>query len=293
MDGRDPNINARRLGLYLRRTREIVELDYGQAAAVLGCDADWLARVETGFAWPTPADVERMLERYGVRAAKVAGVMIDLAERPYGPAWIVPYLDELEPLLRDVLISEAEASEIRTYGTYRIPDLAQCERYARRAGQAAAPHHLDGGLDPGAAWELLDHRQRRPCIPGRFVDIIIDAWTLNRIPYRDVLTEQVRHLLDLSDRRGFRVRLVPEDTTPYEHYANPFDVLAFPRVGDRISLAPDAVGIRFIPDQTEHWEEIEREIAASVADSRALLLARLTDPRTLALPLQGETRARG
>ncbi|MFC0036913.1 helix-turn-helix domain-containing protein [Actinomadura rayongensis] len=53
-----------RLGLYLRRTRELLDLSYERAAEHIGCDVDWLVRVETGFASLSTRHVRHILERY-------------------------------------------------------------------------------------------------------------------------------------------------------------------------------------------------------------------------------------
>jgi transcriptional regulator with XRE-family HTH domain len=74
-----PGVWARMLGSMLRKTREVVGLPYDQAAARLGCAADWLVRVETGFAVAAPDEVARILTEYGVREAKVADEMIGMA----------------------------------------------------------------------------------------------------------------------------------------------------------------------------------------------------------------------
>jgi hypothetical protein len=47
----------------------------------LGCEADWLVRVETGFAAAGPEEVARILVEYGVREAAAADTMIDMARR--------------------------------------------------------------------------------------------------------------------------------------------------------------------------------------------------------------------
>jgi cytoskeletal protein RodZ len=51
----------------LQTTREVAGLSYDQAAARLGCEPDWLVRVETGFAAAGPDEVARILTEYGVR----------------------------------------------------------------------------------------------------------------------------------------------------------------------------------------------------------------------------------
>ena len=67
--GRQPGILVRMLGSMLLTAREVAGLSYDEAAARLGCEADWLVRVETGFAVASPEEVARILVEYGVREA--------------------------------------------------------------------------------------------------------------------------------------------------------------------------------------------------------------------------------
>jgi Helix-turn-helix domain len=65
----------------LTTTREVVGVSYDEAATRLGCDADWLVRVETGFVVAASEEVARILVDYCVRDARAA----DQDDRP-GPA---------------------------------------------------------------------------------------------------------------------------------------------------------------------------------------------------------------
>jgi transcriptional regulator with XRE-family HTH domain len=78
---RQPGILGRELGSMLQTARELACLSYEEAAARLGCEADWLVRVETGFAAAGPEEVARILVEYGVREARAADTIIDMARR--------------------------------------------------------------------------------------------------------------------------------------------------------------------------------------------------------------------
>src|SRR4051812_29050194 len=106
VDYRAPNINARRLGIELQRIREALKLSYDDAAERLGCDATWLIRVETGFEQASPEEVRRLLDRYHVAQQRVRDVLIDLASRPAGPAWLGPHAARVKALVRDLLTLE-------------------------------------------------------------------------------------------------------------------------------------------------------------------------------------------
>ncbi|MFG2000363.1 Scr1 family TA system antitoxin-like transcriptional regulator [Spirillospora sp. NPDC048911] len=268
-----PNINIRRLGLYLRRTREIVELSYEEAAARTGCEADWLARVETGFAQPTPVEVERLLERYEVRAAKVADLMVDLATRLNGPDWLAPLLPEINDLKRDALIPEAEACVVRSYGMLQVPHLAQAEPYVRLLNNHALPPR-----NPEAEWETMRMRQAfRAGGRPRFLDLIIDESTLTRIPEPAVMIPQVQYLLDLSERPDeAKVRIVPSSAPLFEDRASNFDVLEFPGISDRISLVHHVLGMELATvDLSDLWTLIEDKSALPPDDSRDILRSHL------------------
>lgn len=269
IDHRAPNINARRLGLYLRTIREFLGLSYEQAAGQVGCESEWLVRVETGFNWPSPVEVERMMDRYQVRGSEVARAVIDLATRPDGPEWLSAHVDRLKPSDRDVLIMESEANVIRTYGVLTVPQLVRSEAYVRHFAPRMNPD-----CDVDAEWDLLDARQRHR-VGGRrrVLDVIIDEGALTlQLSEPEVMVTQLRHLLDLSVLPDMTIRLVPRDARFYEARANPFDVLEFPEVSDRLTLVHSALGTHFAPgDLSDIWELIEQGETLSPDDSRDLM----------------------
>ena len=269
IDHRAPNINARRLGLYLRTIREFLGLSYEQAAGRIGCRSEWLVRVETGFNWPSPVEVERMLDRYQVRGSEVAKAVIDLATRPDGPEWLGAHAGRLKPAECDVLIIESEANVVHTYGVLTVPQLVRCEAYVRHLAPRMNP-----GCDVDAEWDLLDSRQRhRMGGRRRVLDVIIDEGALTRhLSEPEVMVTQLRHLLDLSVQPDVTIRLVPMGARFYEARANPFDVLEFPEVSDRLTLVHSALGTRLAPgDLSDIWQLIEQGETLSSDDSRDLM----------------------
>ncbi|MDN3354864.1 helix-turn-helix transcriptional regulator [Actinomadura sp. DC4] len=269
IDHRAPNINARRLGLYLRTIREFLGLSYEQAAGQLGCQSDWLVRVETGFAWPSPVEVERMMDRYQVRGSEVAKAVIDISTRPEGPAWLSDHADRLKPSDRDVLIMESEASVIHTYGVLTVPQLVRSEPYVRHLAPRMNP-----GCDVDAEWDLLDSRQRyRVCGRRRVLDVIIDEGALTlQLSEPEVMVAQLQHLLDLSVHPDMTIRVIPSGARFYEARANAFDVLEFPEVSDRLTLAHSALGTHFVPsDLSETWSLIEQGETLAPDASRGLI----------------------
>lgn len=254
----------------LKTAREIASLSYDQAAARLGCEADWLVRLETGFAEAGPEKVARILVEYGVREARAADMIIDMARRAAAPPpWLAPHTSRMTAANRDVLLVEAEATLALVHGFQLIPYLVQTEGYFRET----APHVVYG-CDVDQEWDLLSHRQaHRPAGVTRLLEAIIDesAFELRLKP--EIMTGQLRHLLALADSPHVTIRVIPADALFYEKRGYNFDVLSFAGTTDRI-------GVRYLPflgaelasgDLHNIWAHIESTLAADLTQSRAIL----------------------
>jgi transcriptional regulator with XRE-family HTH domain len=263
------------LGSMLQTAREITGLSYDQAAARLGCQADWLIRVETGFAAADPEQVARILLAYGVREARAADTIIDMARRVAAPPpWLAPHASRLSAASRDVLLVEAEATLAQVHGFLLIPYLAQAEGYFREI----APHVFPG-CDVDQEWDLLSCRQaHRPAGVTRLLDVIIDESALVRLNRPAIMAGQLRHLLALADSPHATVRIIPKDAAFWENRGHNFDVLSFAGTTDRIGVCYYPVlGAELASgDLYDLWARIENTSAAGLAHSRAILERHLT-----------------
>jgi hypothetical protein len=271
---RRPGVLARMLGSMLKKVREIVNLSYDEAAARLGCDADWLVRVETGFAVAGPEEVARLLVEYGVREARVADEIIDMARRAAAPPpWLAPHTPRMSAASRDVLLVEAEATLAQVHGFLLIPYLVQTEGYFREI----APHVFPG-CDVDQEWDLLSCRQaHRPAGVTRLLEVIIDESALERVKSPEIMASQLRHLLVLADSPHAAIRIIPEDAPFWEKRGHNFEILSFAGTTDRISVFHYPVlGAEFAPgDAHDVWTLIASNSAAGLAQSRAILERRL------------------
>jgi transcriptional regulator with XRE-family HTH domain len=268
--GRRPGILARMLGSMLRAAREFTGLSYAEAAARLGCEADWLARVETGFAVLTPEEAARLLVGYGVRDSSAADTMIDLARRASAPPpWLAPHVSRMSAACRDVLLVEAESTLAQVHGFLLIPYLAQTEDYFRAVASA-----VDPDCDVDLEWDLLSHRQEhRPAGVTRLLDVIIDEGAFEiRMENPEVMAGQLRHLLALGDSPHATIRVIPAGSPFWEKRTHNFDVLSFAGTTDRIGVCYYPVlGAELAhSDLYDAWTAVEGK-AAAPAESRAIL----------------------
>jgi len=230
---RQPGILARMLGSMLRMAREIACLSYDEAAARLGCETDWLVRVETGFAAAAPEEVARILAEYGVREARSADTIIDMARRAAAsPPWLAGHTSGLSAAGRDVLLAGAEATLTQVHGFLLIPYLVQTEGYFR----VIAPGVLHG-CDVDQEWDLLSHRQaHRPAGVTRLLEVITGESALVRLRRPEIMADQIRHLLAMADSPHATVRIIPGDAVFWESRGHNFDVLSFAGTTDRIGV---------------------------------------------------------
>jgi hypothetical protein len=267
---RQPGILARELGSMLQKAREVVGLSYDQAAARLGCETDWLVRAETGFAVAGPEEVARILVEYGVREARAADTIIDMARRAAAPPpWLASHTSRMSAASRDVLLVEAEATLAQVHGFLLIPPLVQAEGYFREIAPKLIP-----GCDVDQEWDLLSHRQaHRPAGVTRLLEVIIDESALERVKHPGAMAGQLRHLLALADSPHATVRVIPKDAVFYESRGYNFDVLSFAGTTDRIGVCHSPVlGAELASSSLyDVWARIESNSAAGQAQSRAIL----------------------
>ncbi|GAA4600579.1 helix-turn-helix transcriptional regulator [Actinoallomurus liliacearum] len=264
-----PKINARLIGLGLRRVREILELNYEEAVAGFGRDAQWLAAVETGFGDIGPGEVSALLAHYGEVPDRIRSALTGLAARPDGPLWLRPHLGQLSGMLRDILTVEAEADIVRAFGVQAVPDLARTEGYARLLYE----HRLLPEDHPEWDWPLLAARQRhRPGGDPRTLDLIVDQRAVAEVlnGHQDVWRGQIEHLLALS-RAGHEVRVVPRSAGYYVGLDGSFEIYEVSALNDRLGVVhwPDGLGMSQA-DLAPQWRQIER-VALTSADSALLL----------------------
>jgi transcriptional regulator with XRE-family HTH domain len=252
---RQPGVLARMVGSMLQKAREVAGLSYDEAASRLGYEADWLARVETGFVVACPEEVARILVEYGMREAAVADTIIDLARRAADPPpWLAPHTSRMTAADRDLLLVEAEATLAQVHGFRLVPFLAQAEGYFREL----APHVFPG-CDVDREWDLLSHRQaHRPAGVTRLLDVIIDETALElSLDRPGLMAGQVRHLLTLADSPHATVRVIPQDAVFWEKRGCNFDILSFAGTTDRIGVSYTILGASLASsDLYDAWTHI-------------------------------------
>ncbi|MEU5375553.1 helix-turn-helix domain-containing protein [Streptomyces sp. NPDC002387] len=224
-----PTLLKMLVGVQLAGMREGLGLSQEQAARALGFSPAKLSRIEAGKGRkpPTEDDVRSLLQLYKADDHEAA-VLVKLLQRAGEPGWWQRYDKRLMPEWFDRLVGLQEAAAaIRTFEIQYVPGLLQTAAYTRAV--------VERGLPSASATEVerrveLRMRRRqllaRPDAPQLWA--IVDESVLMRVlGSREVMREQLEHLVEMAQYPHVTLQFVPLDVTNASAPAIPVTYLRF------------------------------------------------------------------
>ncbi|MFJ4523676.1 Scr1 family TA system antitoxin-like transcriptional regulator [Streptomyces sp. NPDC088810] len=197
-------------GSELRRKREEAGLTQKELGAIVFCTGSLIGQIETTLKVPTREFAER------VDAALMTdgffSRLVGLVLRSQLPTWFQPYAE-----------MEAKAAYISTYQAQMVYGLLQTEAYARAVLATGMPDRLD---------ELVAARMERQRILTRehppLTWVVLDEAALHRpIGSRQVMQDQLAHLLSFRDDKWVRIQVLPFDAGEHASLIGSFNALRF------------------------------------------------------------------
>ena len=222
-----PNPTGRqlRLGTELRKLRERAGLTATEAGQLLGTKQTLISNIEAGRAGVSPERVHTLACHYDCPdQALVEAIAAMTGDRKRG--WWEEYRELLSRPLLDLAELEHHAQSLRDSTTARIPGLLQTREYALEIFRQAVTE-----LSPPDIEHRLSFRIKRQAVlydadPTPYEAIVHEAALRMRVGGSAVTRQQLRHLLDLSDRDHITLRAVTFDAGAYPgsgqsiHYAH-------------------------------------------------------------------------
>ncbi|MFJ9341273.1 helix-turn-helix domain-containing protein [Streptomyces sp. NPDC101733] len=265
---RDLDPSASALDYYgseLRRLREAAGLKQGQLGEIVFCTGSLIGQIETARKVPTRDFSERIDAALGTGG--VFSRLVGLVLRSQLPHWFQPYAE-----------MEAKAEYLSTYQAQVVYGLLQTEEYARAVLAADRPSNLD---------ELVVarlERQRilmRSCPPALWV-ILDEAVLLRQVGGRDVMREQLLHLLSLRDRQWVQIQVLPFVAGEHSATRGSFNLLRFEDDPDLFYAESYDIGHmtanpQVIKERSVGYARLQAD-ALSLEDSAALI-ARVVEER--------------
>ncbi|MET8978327.1 helix-turn-helix transcriptional regulator [Streptomyces sp. NPDC004539] len=281
-----PTLLKTLVGLQLAGMREDAGLAQEEAARAVGFSPAKLSRIESGKGRRPPAepDVRLLLGLYGAEEYE-ASVLLQLLRRAGEPGWWQRYDKRLMPEWFDRLVGLQEgATAIRTFEIQYVPGLLQTPAYARAVVERGLPRapsrEVERRVDLRMRRTELLHRADAPSLWA----VVDESVLLRVIGGRDVMREELTHLVDMAGRPHVTLQVVPLDAP---HASAPPLPVTYLRFGG-VDL-PDVVylehlaGAVFVEaqEETEEYRAALDRLADQALDPRASLelLRRVRDER--------------
>jgi transcriptional regulator with XRE-family HTH domain len=193
------------LGGQLRRLRESRGITAQAAAKAIRGSESKISRIELGRNAIREIDVLDLLTFYGVSAVE-REQLLNLAEQANRPGWWHRFNDILPDWFQAYVGMEEAAVSIRVYEPQFIPGLLQTPRYT-----AAVLTMCDIPIGEAERHVILRKERQRRFTEGRVkLWVVIEETALWRpIGSKEILLDQLRYLLSLTDRSNLTLQIIP------------------------------------------------------------------------------------
>jgi transcriptional regulator with XRE-family HTH domain len=183
----------------LRRMREEASVTRDEAALVLGCTRSKIGDLETGRSKPKPAELERLLDHYGIIGTE-RDEMVEFARSSRTRRKPSPYTAAVIPAtVRRAIDLEAQAVSTVWFSPELIPGLLQIPDYARALINFAwesQPEEFARRLELRMERASVLTRTHRP--PLHYWCILGEAALRTNIGGPKVMRAQIEHLVRLN-----------------------------------------------------------------------------------------------
>ncbi|GGN98582.1 helix-turn-helix domain-containing protein [Microbispora bryophytorum] len=262
-----PTVRRRRLGQELRRLRERADLTGDQVAVRLGWSAAKISRIETARTSPRTSDVEALLLIYMVDSRQ-RQELLALHRDATRKGWWEDYRDSLPKEYTTFLGLEAEATAARDWEPQVVPGLFQTEAYVRAMMESGQRSTLEA---PGGVRSRIEVRMARQQAvlrtdsPLAISAVLEESVLLRRFGDHEVMREQLRRLIEVSERPNVELRILPLDA---DHPINTgaFCHLKVPEFHDVVYLEA-LLGGRLVEDEAIVYRY---EVAFDYLETKAL-----------------------
>ncbi|KIA61363.1 helix-turn-helix domain-containing protein [Nocardia vulneris] len=213
------------IGHELRSARLRARVSQAAAAQELGCTQPKINNMETGKYQQQPEEAAKLMRLYGADQDQISRIE-SLVRRADDGTQLAPYSDVLPDWFRTFAGLEALAASQFTYQAMTLTGQLQTEAYAAAllsGGLQIAP------LDLPQAIKARMARQRLTSEASPLdLEVVVEEDTLTRlVGGPEVMIEQLRHLLDLTQRPNVKLQVMPKATAVHVGLDGDFTLLSF------------------------------------------------------------------
>ncbi|MDT9697053.1 helix-turn-helix transcriptional regulator [Streptomyces sp. P17] len=252
-------------GYELRRAREAAGLTLAQLGSIVFCTGSLIGQIETALKVPQREFSERVDAALGTDGT--FSRLVGLVLRSQLPGWFQPYAD-----------LEAKATFISSFQAQLVDGLLQTKAYARAVLGARDEGDLDGKVAARLDRQRILEREQPPVM---WV-VLSEAVLHQEIGGREVMREQLAHLLSLQKRRWLEIQVLPFGAGAHAGLMGSFNLLRFDKDPDivytedfvqgHMTANPEAV-----KEGSVRYDHLQA--AALSVDDSAALIARVMEER--------------
>ncbi|MFI8435895.1 helix-turn-helix domain-containing protein [Streptomyces sp. NPDC079020] len=222
-----PTTRRRQLGADLRRLRERKGLTLEEAGALVGISKATLSRYERKegtVKWPA---VDALCREYDTSDDERAS-LVALAKGARIQGWWRSLADPIPESMNLMLTLEDEVVSEDHYACMYVPGLLQTRAYAEAVHRASEMRSTEQEIH-----HMVDIRMRRQELLARdeppHIWAVIDEAVIRRVVGgRSVMREQLKHLLELTERPHITVQILPFEAGAHAAAVGSFVVLGGP-----------------------------------------------------------------
>jgi transcriptional regulator with XRE-family HTH domain len=197
-------------GYELRRYREATGMTQGELGSSIFCTGSLIGQIETAHKVPTREFAERA--DAALMTDGCFSRLVGLVLRSQLPAWFQAYAE-----------MEAKAAYVSTYQCQLVYGLLQTETYARAVLSVEQADRLDEMVAARMERQRILRREEPPVML-----VVLDEAVLYReIGGREVMRNQLAHLLDLMGRPSLELQVLPFSVGQHAGMMGSFTLLRF------------------------------------------------------------------
>jgi transcriptional regulator with XRE-family HTH domain len=226
----DRAVPRRRLMVELRAARAAAGLTREGVVEALGWSLSKVVRIETGEQGVSVTDLRAMLELYDVSGKERVQELTALARSGRRQSYWSSYRDVISKQFGQYLGYEGSAAYIRTFHPLLIPGLLHTDEYAFEILRMRMPEER--------ARKLVNLRMKRqerllkqpnpPEMTFIFGEEALTRW----IGGASVMRRQLRYLLEVADKAGVTVHIVPLSAGSHPGLSGSFILLGLQETGE-------------------------------------------------------------
>lgn len=256
-----PTIQRRRLGLALKRARELAGKTQEEAGAVIDAAGSKVSRIELGQSGLRQTDLSVLLDYYGINGEEAQGLkQLARAGRQRG-RWSI-YRHAIPAHFRQYVDLEGDATEIRWYQLEIIPGLLQTQGYSRALlSLGFTGDELERQVALRLERQAILERQDGP--DAAF--ILSESAVRRKVGNAATVRDQLQHLVEMSKWPNVTLQVLSFDTETLVEPAHGFITLRFGYPGTDVIYTEGFTTAGYLdhPDEVQAYTRLWNQLQAA------------------------------